>query len=626
MALPGGRRPAVVALTWALFASLCLLHVAHAAFIVETNALHIMGAPGIDGDYQAAIGNFGVPQYGGRLRGTVVYPDANQDGCQIFPGDGHTYSPQRGVSQIVMLNRGGCYFTQKIFNAQQAGASAVLVVDDRDEPLITMDTPADEYLPNITIPSAFIQLSLGKKIREAIQTGKMVQVSLEWDLPHPDNRVEWELWVNSNQACGPKCDAQLDFIKSFNAVASSLEQGKFTEFTPHYITWYCPAEYLGTLPCDKQCIRHGRYCTPDPDGDFEAGYDGKDVVLENLRQLCVFQIAKDAVHMPWLWWSYVNDFNDRCKMTELNFNSSCAEEVIRAIGLDVAAVNACIGDPNLDEELDLLNKEQDAQVGKDGRSDVTILPTIVINQHQYRGQLDKLPVQKAICAGFSETTEPPACLTPDIQTNDCEINNGGCWSGFNFTACKDTFRGKVCECPTVGPYTFRGDGYSMCEPVTGTRCELNNGGCWSFSQGNTTWSACKPEAYAGCECPSGFQGDGVNCNDINECETMCRCRDCKCENTIGSFMCSCKSGAVYHRSSDTCGSDSGGMGAVGVTAIVLACLAVLAGAGYVVYKYRLRQYMDSEIRAIMSQYMPLDAENQPANTATRGEGQPLNNI
>jgi len=34
---------------------------------------------------------------------------------------------------------------------------------------------------------------------------------------------------------------------------------------------------------------------------------------------------------------------------------------------------------------------------------------------------------------------------------------------------------------------------------------------------------------------------------------------------------------------------------------------VAAGvAGYAVYKYRIRRYMDSEIRAIMAQYMPLD--------------------
>jgi hypothetical protein len=51
------------------------------------------------------------------------------------------------------------------------------------------------------------------------------------------------------------------------------------------------------------------------------------------------------------------------------------------------------------------------QVGKGDRGDVTILPTIVINQRQYRGKLDKAAVTKAICSGFKETTDPPVCLS-----------------------------------------------------------------------------------------------------------------------------------------------------------------------------------------------------------------------
>ena len=41
---------------------------------------------------------------------------------------------------------------------------------------------------------------------------------------------------------------------------------------------------------------------------------------------------------------------------------------------------------------------------------------------------------------------------------------------------------------------------------------------------------------------------------------------------------------------------------------------VVAGiAGYAVYKYRIRRYMDSEIRAIMAQYMPLDNQGDVPN-------------
>lgn len=81
---------------------------------------------------------------------------------------------------------------------------------------------------------------------------------------------------------------------------------------------------------------------------------------------------------------------------------------------------------------------------------------------------------------------------PDIQTNECLTNNGGCWQDMsaNITACRvsrffevhfnllvaylfflyliknklqDTFRGRVCECPVVQGVKFSGDGYTHCQ-------------------------------------------------------------------------------------------------------------------------------------------------------------------
>ena len=53
------------------------------------------------------------------------------------------------------------------------------------------------------------------------------------------------------------------------------------------------------------------------------------------------------------------------------------------------------------------------------------------------------------------------------------------------------------------------------------------------------------------------------------------------------------------------GNGGGGLG-WGIAWMIILALGVFGTVGYAFYKYRIRRYMDSEIRAIMAQYMPLD--------------------
>lgn len=589
-------------------------------FLVEKNSLRITSPKSLKGSYECAIGNFGVPQYGGTLVGSVVYPNVNQKGCKNFTDFSASFHSMPGnFPTFVLVDRGDCYFTLKAWNAQNGGAAAILVADDREETLITMDTPEegnvvnDDYIEKINIPSALISKSLGDRIKKALSDGEMVHINLDWReaLPHPDDRVEYELWTNSNDECGPKCDNQINFVKSFKGAAQLLEKKGFTQFTPHYITWYCPKEFLLSRRCKSQCINHGRYCAPDPEQDFNKGYDGKDVVVQNLRQACFFKVANESGR-PWQWWDYVTDFSIRCPMKEKKYTEECSDEVIKSLGVDLKKIKDCVGDPLADVENPVLKAEQEAQIGKESRGDVTILPTLVINNRQYRGKLSRPAVLKAMCAGFQETTEPSICLTPDMETNECLENNGGCWKekSSNITACRDTFRGRVCVCPVVNNIKFVGDGYTHCEASGTLSCEFNNGGCWKASHGGRLYSACHDDYRKGCECPSGFRGDGVrSCEDIDECKekSACQCPQCKCKNTFGSYECKCNSGLLYSRENDTCiGKYTSSV--VSIWMIILVMVVTLSG-GYAFYKYRIQRYMDTEIRAIMAQYMPLD--NQP---------------
>ncbi|XP_057855322.1 vacuolar-sorting receptor 1 isoform X1 [Cryptomeria japonica] len=513
-------------------------------YVVEEKKLVVTSPGYIKGKYDCAVGNFGIPRHAGTIMGSVAYSEENHMGCQEFDSSFKSYPG--GLPTIVLVDRGDCFFALKVWNAQKAGAAAVLVSDDKEEPLITMDSPEEggspyEYLENITIPSAVIEKKLGDKLKEAIKKGEMVNINLDWreSVPHTDERVEYELWTNSNDECGLKCNMQMEFLKNFKGAAQILEKEEHTKFTPHYITWYCPLAFTVSKQCKAQCINNGRYCAPDPEQDFNRGYDGKDVVTENLRQLCVFNVAKDD-GKPWVWWDYVTDFHIRCPMKDQKYNKECADGVIKSLGLDRKKIEKCMGDPNADTENSILKAEQDAQVGHGSRGDVTIVPTLVINNRQYRGKLDKGAVMKAICSGYKETTEPTVCLNDDMETNECLVNNGGCWQDkkANITACKDTFRGRVCECPLVEGVQYKGDGY--------THCDGSN----------------LPFAY---------------------------------------FY------SYYGKKSQQ--KTTGG----GAIIFVLFVVAALAIGGYIYYKYRFRSYVDSEISAIMAQYMLLDSQEGNPN-------------
>lgn len=605
--------------------------------MVEKNSLMVTSPTALRGRHDSAIGNFGIPQYGGSMAGAVVYPKGNSDACEAFNGGRkeHLFRTKPGaLPSFLLIDRGNCLFAKKVWNAQNAGASAVLVVDDKDEPLITMDLlqeddEAAKYIQNISIPSALIAKKFGEQLKKAVKDGEMVNVNLDWReaVPHPDNRVEYELWTNSNDECGPKCDMLMHFLKEFKGAAQLLEKGGYSQFTPHYITWYCPQAFVVSKQCKSQCINHGRYCAPDPEQDFSTGYDGKDVVVENLRQLCVFNVTNE-IKKPWIWWDYVTDFHIRCPMKDKKYNKKCAETVIKSLGLEVKKIDKCMGDPNDDSDHPLLKMEQDSQIGKGSRGDVTILPTLVVNNRQYRGKLGRKAVLKAICAGFEETTEPNVCLSDDMETNECLSDNGGCWQdkAANVTACRDTFRGRVCECPTFNGVQFKGDGYSNCEPAGPGKCLINHGGCWHETRNGKTFSACQESGDRNCKCPAGFRGDGVKkCHDIDECKERkaCQCPECSCRDTWGGYDCTCSGDLLYIKEHDTCISKTTVQAKAAWAAVwgILVALVIVAAGSYVVYKYRLRSYMDSEIRAIMAQYMPLDSQGEVPNDSH--EGHPL---
>ncbi|CAB4018598.1 adhesion G -coupled receptor E2-like, partial [Paramuricea clavata] len=67
--------------------------------------------------------------------------------------------------------------------------------------------------------------------------------------------------------------------------------------------------------------------------------------------------------------------------------------------------------------------------------------------------------------------------------------------------------------------------------------------CETESPCNTSATCNNTEGSYTCTCDDGYSGDGILCDDVNECETESPCNtSATCNNTEGSYICTCNDG------------------------------------------------------------------------------------
>jgi hypothetical protein len=158
------------------------------------------------------------------------------------------------ATKIVLLDRGNCSFVTKVRNAERAGASLVVVIDDREEIITNVIMGDDGTGTGIRIPSMLIGKDSGKILKDfAVTSDSTATLSAEFTLANPHSYSEVELWYSSNNVLA------LDFIKEFDKYQHQLAD--YVHFTPRFVTWGCPActpEFK-----KEECFGNGKYCAPN---------------------------------------------------------------------------------------------------------------------------------------------------------------------------------------------------------------------------------------------------------------------------------------------------------------------------------------------------------------------------
>lgn len=119
-----------------------------------------------DGNYSTAL--FGGNLSNGNIVGEAKMPDADSLLCTP---DGTDFS-----GKIALIDRGGCQFRLKAYNAELGGAIAVVIVNFEDA-VVNMGS-GDTSVPEPTIPLIMITKSIGDAIKAAIAEGQTVTLGL----------------------------------------------------------------------------------------------------------------------------------------------------------------------------------------------------------------------------------------------------------------------------------------------------------------------------------------------------------------------------------------------------------------------------------------------------------------
>jgi len=287
--------------------------------------------------------------------------------------------------------------------ASKKGAHAVIIIDKEDSSLTSHDlqniiVADDGYGSTISIPSVLISKFDGEPSIAAAKHQDAI-VELAWDIP-TGHTVALDLWMNSAALDSQK------FLKEFTGSRKTLNE--VVKFTPHYHVFSADPALSGYsgLCSDPSA----KYCATDPDG---AGpVSGKDVLEEDVRQLCIHEITKvprsrkrglaaeaPVVFYAEKWWNYVEKLPQRCPIDADNdakrFGKECSEKLMEEVGIDVSRVRTCVAttsDAKLESEL--VNKAWSPRA-------------LRVNGWRYSGMLEADLVTRAVCSGF--VNQPEEC-------------------------------------------------------------------------------------------------------------------------------------------------------------------------------------------------------------------------
>jgi hypothetical protein len=307
--------------------------------------------------------------------------------------------------KILIVKEGGCSQMQKARNAQYAGYNMILIVNDDDTDIEKSGISDDGSGNDIYIPLAIISKKDGEKLINYIQNMKnsdstLNQVIVEINFIENNNSnnnsniIDFKFFFSSSELRA--------YLLLINIVQYIYQLKNNVLFTPIYVVHPSTFPNEDNFINTKNCVSKGKYCYFPKETTIIK--DGKQIILENLRQKCIYNISMKNKNLN-IYFNYIRTFYTQCLIKEKipDFSDKCAKNSLSYLGYSVEEVDRCMADSfGVPQMTDNIYFDKDNKILKNEYDQIlnyklTTFPAVIFNNKPLKGVIKEDKIINTIC-------------------------------------------------------------------------------------------------------------------------------------------------------------------------------------------------------------------------------------
>ena len=296
--------------------------------------------------------------------------------------------------KILLAYMGTCSISQKARNAQNAGASMLILINQGNS-VSNEETGNDLY-----IPVAFISKKDGKIIENYIMNnpGENILVEINFK-PKQKQFVEFKFFFSSSE---PRAYELLGNMTSYMD-----HFGKQVIFTPYYVVHKNPYYVEENPNSNINCLSRGVYCYYPKETTITQ--EGRKILLENIRQKCMYELNKENNIKQ--YFKYLATFAKLCiNVEKKSLTRECSQLTLKNLGYAEDYLDECIAGSfgvaqyslSSNTYIEKNNKILEKEYKEILKYKLTSFPAIIINEKPMEGIIKEKNIVIELCNGVIE--------------------------------------------------------------------------------------------------------------------------------------------------------------------------------------------------------------------------------